>query len=294
MKKILFDYKIPDFERYTNDQQFVNVTDALLKIETDQGGFTPEELWEHAINLLESLKHVARPEITVKRLFSHIIDGLGSQAGERTREQIEHTAYCIMFCVVYILCANDEEPDPNQEIIDSICEVLSTMPDIVPLFRLVEKMEDEQEAKGFSVEPRNVLAKPRVETAEEAAERIMKDLKQEIIDPIVNANYVQPSYKKEFVGIWEDILANDTLLELMRKEEFGKTYNLKLVVNILGLMTFGQYVLKVSKSKLAKTLFPNGTTHDKYFTTETKGTFSAFTSSDEQSLVKYIIEKHKN
>jgi hypothetical protein len=294
MKKILFDYRIPDFERYTNDQQFVNVTDALLKIETDQGGLTPEELWEHAINLLESLKYVPRAEITVKRMFSYIIDEMRKQSLGRTDKQIMHSAYCIMFCAVYILCANDEEPDPNQDIIDSICNVLVKMPDIVHLFQLVEKTEDEQEAKGYSVKPHNVLAKPHEETAKEAAVRIMAILKQDIIEPIINANYVQPPFKKEFVCIWEDILANDALLELMRKEEFGKTYNLKLVLNILGLMTMGQKVLKVAKSKLAKELFPDGPTHDKYFTTETEGTFSAFTSSEEQTWIKNIIEKHKN
>ena len=215
------------------------------------------------------------------------------QSQERTDEQIMHSAYCILFCAVYILCANDEEPDPNQDIIDSICEVIAKMPDIVPLFQFVEKTEDEQEAKGYSVPPRNVLAKPHEETAEEAAVRIIALLKQDIIEPIINADYVQPSYKKEFVCIWEDILTNDTLLELMRKEEFGKTYNLKLVVNVLGVMTFGQRVLNVAKSKLAKELFHDGPTHDKYFTTETKGTYSAFTSSEEQAWVMNIIEKHR-
>ena len=94
MKKILFDYRIPDFERYTNDQQFVNVTDALLKIETDQGGLTPEELWEHAINLLESLKYVPRAEITVKRMFSYIIDEMRKNGifVRLTEEESEHYA----------------------------------------------------------------------------------------------------------------------------------------------------------------------------------------------------------
>ena len=197
-----------------------------------------------------------------------------------------------MFCAVYILCANDEEPDPNQDIIYSICEVLVKMPDIVPLFQFVEKTEDEQEAKGYKVRARNVLAKPNLETAEEAEIRILNNLKQDIIEPITNANFVQPTYKAEFVKIWEDILANETLLDLMRKEEFGKTYNLKLVVNILALMTYNQSVLNKSNNKLNETLFPD-TTHYKYFTTDINKTYSAFTSSEEQSLVKSIIEKHK-
>lgn len=293
MKKDLFEFQIPDFERFTNDQQFVNVADALTKYETQQGGLTPEEIWEYAVKLLESLKHVSRPEITVKRMFTFITSSLKERFPDRNTQQIEHTAYCILFCAVYILCANEEEPDPNQEIIENICEMLSQMPDIVPLFEYVERMEDEQEAKGHTVKPRNVLSKPHVETPEEAALRIMELLKQDIITPIVNANYVQPSYRKEFENIWEDILADDTLLPLMRKEEFGKTYNLKLVLNVLGMMVFNRSVLNVAKSKLAKELFPDGPTRDKYFTTETDGTFSAFNSGGEQSVVKSIIAKRK-
>lgn len=293
MKTDFFDYKLPDFERFTSDQQFVNVVDAITKLETQNGGLTPEEIWEHAVGLLESLKHVSRPEITVKRMFTYITSRLKEQFPQRDERQIEHTAYCILFCAVYILCANEEEPDPNQEIIENICEMLSQMPDIVPLFKYVEKMEDEQQAKGHIVKPRNVLSKPHVETQEEAAHRIMGLLKQDIITPIVNAGYVQQPYRKEFEIIWEDILTDDTLLELMRKEEFGKSYNLKLVLNVLGMMVFNRNVLNVAKSKLAKELFPKGTTHDKYFTLDTDGTYSAFKSSGEQSKVKSIIANHK-
>ena len=288
-----FDFHIPAFERFTNDQQFVNVVDAITKFETEQGGLTPEEIWEHAINMLDGLKKVSRPEITVKRMFSFIVGELKKQLPNRSKEQIEHTAYCILFCAVYILCANDEDPDPNQDIIDNICNELSKMPDIVPLFKYVEMMEDEQEEKGYKVEPRNVLAKPHVETAAEAAQRILKILKKDIIGPIVSNKFVQPSYKAEFEQIWKDILANEELLGLMRQEEFGKTYNLKLVLNIIAMMSYKSSVLSASNNKLNKTLFPGSNGHPKYFTNEIDGSFSAFKSSSQQAIVKSIIETHQ-
>ena len=288
-----FVFQIPAFERFTNNQQFVNVVNAITKFETKQGGLTPEEIWEYAVNMLESLKTVSRPEITVKRMVSYVIDELRKNNNDRNKEQIEHTAYCILFCAVYILCANDEEPDPNQDIIENICEELSEMPDINPFFDYVEKMENEQEAKGYIVEPRNVLAKPHVETAEKAAQRILKLLKQDIIAPIVSGNYVQQSYKAEFEQIWKDILANEELLELMRKEEFGKTYNLKLVLNILALMNYNRTVLSASNNKLNIILFSGSNGHPKYFTTEIGNTYSAFKSNSQQAIVRSIIAKHK-
>ena len=287
-----FDFHIPSFERFTNDQQFVNVVDAITRFETEQGGLTPEEIWEHAINMLDGLKKVSRPEITVKRMFSYIVGELRKQLPDRSKGQIDHTAYCILFCAVYILCANDEDPDPNQDIIDNICNELSKMPDIVPLFEHVEMMEDEQEAKGYIIEPRNVLAKPHVETTAEATQRILKLLKDDIIGPIVSNQFVQPSYKAEFELIWKEILANKELLGLMREEEFGATYNLKLVLNILAMMSYKSSVLSASNNKLNNTLFPGSNGHPKYFTNEIDGSFSAFKSSSQQAIVQSIIEKH--
>lgn len=288
----LFEFKLPDFDLLVADQQFVNVVKALETLETRNGGLTPEEIWTQAQGLIESLKNVPRPDITVQRMFSYLVSQLGDAYPDRTRKQIEQTAHCILFCANYILCANDEEPDPNEDIIDNISETLSQMPDIVLLYELVEEMEDEQEAKGHSVEPRNVLAKPQVKTAEEAAKDIMELLKKDIINPIDSANLVQPSFMVEFAMIWNDILKDETLLEIMRREEFEKPYNLKLVVNILALMVDGKIVLNTNKTQLDKLLFPKGT-HMKYFTINVGNNFSAFHSSSEQAIVTTIIEKHR-
>ena len=138
---------IPDFERYTHDQQFVNVVGALERMETQQGGLTVEEIWEMAWQVVEMLKKASRPETSAKRLLS-LING-------QTHNM--HSTHCVLFCVNYLLCANDEEPDPNQEIIDNISEELSRMKDIVELFEAVERVEDEEEAKGRKVKERNVL-----------------------------------------------------------------------------------------------------------------------------------------
>ena len=137
------------------------------------------------------------------------------------------------------------------------------------------------------------MAKPHVETAAEAAQRILKLLKDDIIGPIVSNKFVQPSYKAEFELIWKDILADNELLGLMREEEFGATYNLKLVLNILAMMSYNRSVLSASNNKLNATLFPDSNGHPKYFTTEMDGSFSAFNSSSQKAIVQSIIEKHK-
>ena len=144
---------IPDFEQYTGDQQFVNVVAALEKLETQKGGLPVEEIWEMAWQIVEKLRKAQRPDVIVKRLPTLI----SSQLNEDANADPIHSTHCILFCVNYLLCANDEEPGPNQDIIDSISEQLSRMPDIVELFEAVEKVEDKEDAKGNVVEGRNVM-----------------------------------------------------------------------------------------------------------------------------------------
>jgi len=157
---------IPDFERYTNDQQFVNVVGALNRMETQKGGLTVEEIWGIAWQVVEMLKGASHPAVTAKILLTRISGEIEEKTKDlnRTKAQNIHSTHCVLFCVNYLLCANAEEPDPNQDVIDSISEQLSQMPDIVELFEAVEREEDREEAKGHKVKERNVLADEEDET----------------------------------------------------------------------------------------------------------------------------------
>lgn len=155
---IKLNLNIPDFERYTSDQQFVNVVGALNRMETQKGGLTVEEIWEMSWQVVEMLKQASHPETTAKILLSLISSQIEEKLPQRTKEQNIHSTHCVLFCVNYLLCANTEEPDPNEDIIDNISEQLCQMPDIVELFEAVEREEDKEETKGHKVKERNVLA----------------------------------------------------------------------------------------------------------------------------------------
>lgn len=149
---------IPDFEQYTSDQQFVNVVGALDRMETQEGGLSVEEIWEMAWQVVDGLKSSRRPDATANRLQSLIFGQLKAQMADRNDEQVMHSTHCVLFCVNYLLCANEEEPDPNQQVIDNISRLLSTMPDIEELFLAVEETEDDEEERGNKVVSRNVLS----------------------------------------------------------------------------------------------------------------------------------------
>ena len=69
---IKLNLNIPDFERYTSDQQFVNVVGALNRMETRKGGLKVEEVWAMAWQVVEMLKQASKPETTAKILLSLI------------------------------------------------------------------------------------------------------------------------------------------------------------------------------------------------------------------------------
>lgn len=146
---------IPDFDEYLSDQQFVNVVEALEKIETSQGGLPVEDIWNAALQVVEQLKHSVRPDVKAHRLTSLIKSQLESTY---QGTDVDRSTHCILFCVNYLLCANDEEPDPNQQVIDNISSQLSKMSDIRELVEAVTiKEDDEWYNHGREVEPRNCL-----------------------------------------------------------------------------------------------------------------------------------------
>lgn len=146
---------IPDFDEYLSDQQFVNVVEALEKIETSQGGLPVEDIWNAALQVVEQLKHSVRPDVKAHRLTSLIKSQLESTY---QGADVNRSTHCILFCVNYLLCANDEEPDSNQQVIDNISSQLCKMSDIRELVEAVTiKEDDEWYNHGREVVSRNCL-----------------------------------------------------------------------------------------------------------------------------------------
>ena len=205
-KMIKLNLNIPDFEGFTDDQQFVNVVGALTRMETQQGGLGVSEIWQMAWQVVEMLKAAQRPDITAKILLTLISRQIDEQMGDRTHEQNIHSTHCVLFCVNYLLCANAEEPDPNEDIIDSISEELAQMTDIVDLFEAVEREEDQEEARGHKVKERNVLADEEDET-------------QGLMHEMAEGDHWIVSKLEQLVsrGVWQKGLTAEDVMHGLRK-----------------------------------------------------------------------------
>lgn len=210
---------IPDFERYSSDQQFVNVVGALERIETQKGGLSVEEVWEMAWQVVERLKNATNPEVTAKRLLTLI---------NRQTDNL-HTTHCVLFCVNYLLCANDEEPDPNQGIIDNISEELSRMEDIVELFEAVEREEDAQEAKGKTVKARNVLGSEKVAPSQGLKHQLEGDdiwIDSKLVDLVCHGLWLKMTEEEVLSGLRKALALEDPGLNTEMMALSNKLWNL--------------------------------------------------------------------
>ena len=259
---------IPDFDNYTSDQQFVNVVKALERMEHQNGGLSAEEVWEMALQVVAMLKKANRPEITAKRLLT-LINGQTNNL---------HSTHCVLFCVNYLLCANDEDPDPNQDVIDNISEELSQMPDIVELFEAVEQEEDKEEARGNKVKARNVLGKEPVKTPGKMHQLVGHD--QWIVNKLtelVCRGYWQQGLTEENVlsGLFKALaleepglntkemeLSNKLWAMLRERRGQEKEDSLKITwLNIVG-YCLRHEMLKGPATKLCKEFYPNAKVDD--------------------------------
>lgn len=271
---------IPDFERYVSDQQFVNVVDALERMEHQKGGLFVEEVWEMAWQVVEMLRKAQRPEITAKRLLTLISSQIEEKTKDRqrTREQNLHSTHCVLFCVNYLLCANEEEPDPNQEVIDNISRELSRMPDIVELFEAVEQEEDREEARGYKVKGRNVLGSEQKEVP-----GLMRKLEGDDnwivtkLRELVSRGYWQNGLTEEDVlsGLMKALalekpglntkemeLSNKLWAMLRERRGQDKEDSLKITwLNIVG-YCLGNGMLKGAATKLCKEFYPHAGVDD--------------------------------
>lgn len=263
---------IPDFEQYTSDQQFINVVDALDRLETQKGGLTVEEIWEMAWQVVEQLKLSRRPEFTVRRISSLITSQLEEQEPKRDKADVKHSMHCIMFCVNYLLCANEEEPDPNQDLIDKISEELSYMTDIVELFEAVEIVEDDETAKGNEVKGRNVMTdKEKLEVGFKH-ESVDGDslIQQKLVELINRGDWQGVTTEQMKDRLWkalglgelrltqeEFVLSNKLWALLRKRDNQDDKGSLRLTwLNIVGWCVTNK-LLSGASPKLCKDFFPS-------------------------------------
>lgn len=253
---------------YINKYQTYNCISTVLdSIESQKGGLYPVEVWSEVLRLESELKTVTRKDkfiaeqrTRLENKYRKIVINKDVSI-DRTKEEGERSVMCVLLALaMHLQACPDDKPNPHAQIIRRIYKmVLEYDSDLaVEIAEAYNSGEDEEEAEGFVVpshDPLNDGEKSQIPAELQAA----KERTEEIFDFFSNtlagtsgclcSNYT----KDDFFDIWDDLANEVSIIRHMQvtssriKMSFKddllsenlptqNDYNLKLVLNIIGLM----------------------------------------------------------
>ena len=266
-------------KEYSNKYQTYNCISSVLdSIETQKGGLYPVEVWSEVLRLEDELKtaprrdkFIAEQRTRLENKYRKIFINKAGESIDRTKEDAERSVMCVLLALaMHLLACPDDKPNPHTLLIKRIYKmVLEYNPDLtMAIAEAYNSGEDEEEAAGFLVQPHDPLEdykKPQIPAELQA----LKERTEEIFDFYSNtlantpgclsSNYTQD----DFFDIWDDLSNEITIIKQMQetsprikitlKDDLPEKntasqsdYNLKLVLNIIGLMRESGIVTKTT------------------------------------------------
>ena len=260
-------------KEYSNKYQTYNCISSVLdSIETQKGGLYPVEVWSEVLRLEDELKtaprrdkFIAEQRTRLENKYRKIVIYKEREYIERTKEEGERSVMCVLLALaMHLLSFPDDKPNPHIRLIRRIYKmVLEYDPKLtMAIAEAYNRGEDEEETAGFMVPPHDPLKcdeKPQLSAELQA----LKERTEEIFDFYASTLANTPSClcskytKDKFYEIWDDFANEETIIKHMQetssrikitlREDLTKNltnkewvtqngYNLKLVLNIIGLM----------------------------------------------------------
>ena len=313
-------------KEYSNKYQTYNCISSVLdSIETQKGGLYPVEVWSEVLRLEDELKtaprrdkFIAEQRTRLENKYRKIFINKAGESIDRTKEDAERSVMCVLLALaMHLLACPDDKPNPHTLLIKRIYKmVLEYNPDLtMAIAEAYNSGEDEEETAGFLVLPHDPLEdykKPQIPAELQA----LKERTEEIFDFYSNtlantpgclsSNYTQD----DFFDIWDDLSNEITIIKQMQetsprikitlKDDLPEKntasqsdYNLKLVLNIIGLMRESGIVTKTT-DQLNSMFFTDVKT--KYFKLneiEKVGTSDSGIKDETMlELIRKIIKQH--
>ena len=267
-------------KEYSNKYQTYNCISSVLdSIETQKGGLYPVEVWSEVLRLEDELKtaprrdkFIAEQRTRLENKFRKIVINQAGESIDRTKEDAVRSVMCVLLALaMHLLACPDDKPNPHTLLIKRIYKmVLEYDPELtMAIAEAYNSGEDEEETAGFLVLPHDPLKddeKPQIPTELQP----LKERIEEIFDFYSNTLANTPGClssnitKYEFYDIWDDLAKEITIIKQMQetssrikitlkddlpeKETASQSgYNLKLVLNIIGLMRESGIVIKTTE-----------------------------------------------
>ena len=243
-------------------------------------------------------------------------------AADRSDEDVERSLICVLLAFGMRLASYPEGMDnPYEPIMKRIRKMALQCKDLEMVAAITNEYydaEDEEEELGNFVPEEDVLrphVRPRLTSEMQAIHDRLEPVFNYFSTALVCEKAVSANVAdKVFYGIWDNLLMNESILKELDKpnnnlqntlkdDEIKEgdryyivksdSYNLKLVLNIIGVM-MEKKVVTTNISATRKKFFDD--TKDKYFNPRFFMKFgtadSAFPSEEMYSLIVQIVEEH--
>lgn len=313
-------------EEYYDDPLFVTLTDAIDELETQHGGLTPEEVWKEVLRIKEILLKTKRADKTIQQIRTELekdyqIFESPDKKDTLNREPLaaEWTSIVVLTCLIHYLCTATPVPDKNLKLAVKVRKLIWDHPAYTMMRRLQKPAETEEEENGNPVPNEDRLHPLTVEKEspemQEMRERLTKAvawfINTLIAGKAVNTEYlIKTGENSKFWNIWMTLLRNERVLRTLSvrtlKIDGFKTghqkyhteattthYNLKLVLNIIGIMK-QEGIVVMSNENMSNLFFTKGRTmffsQKNYSAYGKKG--SALNANIHNDIIS-IIQKYK-
>lgn len=313
-------------EEYYDDPLFVTLCDAIDEVETQIEGLTPEEVWSEVIRIKDVLLTTKYPDKTIQRIrtdlqkeYQYFTKGCGNEIEMRAPIAAVWSSIVVLTCVMFFLCTPSPLPEKNKKIALKIRKLIWDHPAYIMLRRLQRPAEKEIEDDHNPI-PNEDRLHPLVieqESPELAAMRkALTPVIEFFMQTLLSSTAVKSEFKvtaeehSKFWFMWMTLLRNEGILrELSIKtleiDGFRTSdskyyqaattthYNLKLVLNIIGIMK-AEKVIEMSNEDLSSLFFTK--MRASYFSNDKLSAYDYKASALNANLhddIKAIIRKYK-
>lgn len=312
--------------KYSDEYETYNCISSVLdSIESQKGGLYPTEVWSEVLRLEQLLlnahrrdKFIAEQRTRLENKYRRIVIKKDGTSIDRTKKEAERSVMCVLLALAMHLEAfPDDQTNPHELIIKRIIK-LSLEYDkelTLSIAQAYNKGEDEEEEAGYFVQPHDPLKRKEPNPLPPDLQKVTEPLNLAIdfySSILIGAEEcVNPKYSvEEFFAIWNDLMKEESIVrellkpcqkltpvklkkDLLQVNNANKnTYNLKLVLNIIGLLR--PDIVSYSVEQINELFFTD--TKSKYLKLKEIMKFGTSDSGipDEKmyNLINSIIERH--
>lgn len=287
MKRLSIEEIVTKREEYYDDALYVTLSDAIDEVETRAGGLTPEEVWTEVIQIKDILLATKRPDKTIQAIRTQLERKYSTFEASDSDHRVERdeipagwTCTVVLTCFMLYICTASPVPEENMKIAVKIRILVADHPAYIIIRRLQRPAEQEEEGNGNPIPNENRLhpaaisyERPElVQMRARFAPVCTFYMNTLIARHAVSADYlVKVADTSRFCQIWNSLLRNEGILRtlalrtldidgfiasrIINFEEARTTnYNLKLILNIIGIMK-SEGVVTLSNEELSNLFF---------------------------------------